>query len=78
MDRVPLEKLAAINREILVRVKNDKGTFVCFAKVDGTKEKIGVYGKKFFYQEDITGIPEHPPVERKAKKKKNGKPPDEK
>lgn len=57
LDAVPIEKIAEMTSEILVRASTKKGSFVCLARVDGNREKIGMYGKKFFYEEELTGIP---------------------
>lgn len=74
LDAIPIEDIAKSTSEILVRATTKKGTFVTLAKVDGKNKKIGMYGKKFFYQEDITGIPEHmPKQENDAHGNGNGK-----
>lgn len=82
LDAIPIDEILKITTEILIRAKTNKGTFVSLARVDGEKKNIGGYGKKFFYQEEFTGVPEYTPKPPKNgnggtanghDKKKNGK-----
>lgn len=58
LDAIPMEKIAEVTSEVLVRAQTKKkGPFVCLARVDGKREKIGMYGKKFFYEGELS---EHP------------------